>query len=251
MGFLGKIDSVNDSPFSTVFHITHWKAGSQWVRSVLNHAAADRCITPTAGAADPFGGKIIPGGVYTPLYLSASRFRALVAPNPNHRIFVVIRDPRDSLISWYFSLMYSHGTDEPTVQESREELQKLPKDQGIALMITKHLNELIQIQREWIADGTRIFRYEDFRANQQETFRELLDYCGIELSVWRRRSIVRRHSFIRRTFWRFGRENVRSHLRKGVVGDWKNHLNDELKRLFKSHHGQTLVAAEYEKDDNW
>ena len=53
----------------------------------------------------------------------------------------------------------------------------------------------------------------------------MLEFSGIELPARRRESIVRRNSFARRTWFRFGRESLRSHLRKGVAGDWKNHFD--------------------------
>ena len=235
----------------TVFHVTHWKAGSQWVRSVLKHAAPDRFIQPQPTPGDPLGGPVVPGGVYSPVYAPRSVMRSAVPDDPSHRTFVVIRDPRDTLVSWYFSLMYSHTPDEPTVQESREELRNLPKPEGLALMIGKHLREVTWIQQEWIEAGAKVFRYEDLRANQQEAFCEIFEFCELPVSAWRRRSIVRRHSFIRRTWWRFGRESVGSHLRKGAVGDWRNHFDDDLKKRFKAEHGRTLVLAGYEKDDAW
>ena len=63
--------------------------------------------------------------------------------------------------------------------------------------------------------------------------------------------IVKRHCFRLRTFLRFGRENVNSHFRKGVAGDWRNHFDDELKTRFKILYGDALIAAGYEKDLNW
>jgi lipopolysaccharide transport system ATP-binding protein len=174
-----------------------------------------------------------------------------VRPDPSHRIFVVIRDPRDTLISWYFSLLYSHGPDEPTVLESRRELCRLSKADGLALMIGCHMQEVISIQRQWIGAGVPVFRYEDLRANQQGEFERIFSYCGLDVSASRRRRIVRRHSFIRRTWWRLGKENVHSYLRKGAVGDWRSHFDDGLKRLFKTNFGETLIEAGYEKDEDW
>jgi hypothetical protein len=235
----------------TVFHVTHWKAGSQWVRSVLKHAAPRRFVQPQPDANGPIGGPIVPGAIYSPVYAAAEPFRAAVHSDPSHRAFLVIRDPRDALISWYFSLLYSHTPDEPTVLESRQELSRLNKSEGLALMICRHMQEVIRIQRQWIDAGVPVFRYEDLRANQQGEFEKIFAYCGLDVSTWRRRRIVRRHSFIRRTWWRLGKENVHSYLRKGAVGDWRRHFDDDVKRLFKTHFGETLIGAGYEPDDEW
>lgn len=237
----------------TVFHVTHWKAGSQWVRSILKLAAPKRFIQPTPHPDRPFGGEaVVDGAIYTPVYASHAQFRSAVPDDDdNHRVFVVIRDPRDTLVSWYFSHMYSHKPDEPTVLESRQELRELPKAEGLALMTRKHMQEVMLIQREWLASGARLFRYEDLWADQQAGFREIFDFCGMNVPRVRRQYIVRRQCFTLRTFWRLGRPNPRSHFRKGTPGDWQNHFDEDLKKLFKERYGETLVKAGYERDDRW
>src|SRR4051794_15800023 len=235
----------------TIFHVTHWKAGSQWVRSVLKHAAPKRFVQPRPNGADPLGGPPVPGAVYAPVYAPYGVFRAAVPESLDQRTFVVIRDPRDTLVSWYFSLLYSHQPISRNIVDSRQELRRLTKSEGLAWLTGKHMMEVSWIQREWIIAGATVFRYEDFRANQQETYQQLFAFCGLPVSALRRRWIVGRHSFVGRTWWRLGRERVTSHLRKGAVGDWRNHFDDDVKRLFKEKHGETLVLAGYENDDSW
>src|SRR3954451_16651687 len=62
----------------TIFHVTHWKAGSQWVRSVLKYAAPKRFVQPRPNASDPLGGPVVPGAVYAPVYAPYGVFRAAV-----------------------------------------------------------------------------------------------------------------------------------------------------------------------------
>ena len=193
----------------------------------------------------------MPGGICTPVYATVEQFRAVVPESPNQRLFVVIRDPRDTLVSWYFSLLHSHTTADATVKESRELLQRLSKTDGLALMICNHLYDAIRIQRSWLAAGARVFRYEELLAEPDRTFGEIFDWCHIDLPARRRQAIVRRNSFSRKTWWRFGREDVKSHLRKGQSGDWRNHLCDRLTRLFKLHHGEDLIRAHYATNNDW
>lgn len=245
---------VVPSPLDTqpaVFHVTHWKAGSQWVRAVLEAAEPDR-IVPVHGSIERLQPSLVQGGVYTPIYASYGQFRARVPHDLAQRTFAVIRDPRDTLVSWYFSLLHSHTPDEPSVLESRQFLSGLNKTDGLAVLICKHLYDVVSIQREWLESGAKVFRYEDLVSDQHETFRQIFEFCGIQIPDSRRTRIVNRQSFSRLTRWRLGRrENIRSHLRKGVVGDWRSHFCDRLKQLFKLHHGQTLIQAGYERDDSW
>lgn len=41
------------------------------------------------------------------------------------------------------------------------------------------------------------------------------------------------------------------HVRKGVVGDWRNHLTPALRRLFHDRVGNLLIEAGFESDPNW
>jgi hypothetical protein len=231
----------------TIFHVTHWKAGSQWVRSILREAAPDRVALPRPDFSTP----IFDGRIYTPVYAAYQQFEPSLSTAKPHRIFAVIRDPRDTVVSWYFSHLYSHRSEDPSVSESRQTLRKLDKTEGLALMIREKLVHAISIQRSWLRSPARVFRYENLREDQQEGFRQIFDYCQLEVPERRRRKIVLRNSFERRTWWRIGRENVRSHLRKGAVGDWRNHFCDRLKMLFKELYSDVLVEGGYEKDDAW
>ncbi len=235
----------------TVFHVTHWKAGSQWVRAVLTAAAPGRVISPDHDPGWFFNTPLVDGGVYTPVYATREKFCAVVAPDSNHRTFVVIRDPRDTAVSWYFSLLHSHTLEDASVGDSRAILRRLSKTDGLALVISNHLRDAIEIQQTWIRSGVPIFRYEQMRSDQHGQFAKMLEYCRIDLPEPRRKAIVARNSFERKTWWRFGRESRKSHLRKGVAGDWKNHFCPRLKKLFKHLYGQALVDSGYETDSDW
>ncbi len=48
-----------------------------------------------------------------------------------------------------------------------------------------------------------------------------------------------------------GQEDKNSFYRKGVRGDWRNHLTESDQALFKSLAGDLLIRLGYEKDHNW
>jgi hypothetical protein len=235
----------------TVFHVTHWKAGSQWVRSVLNAAAPDRLVQGKDSPSWFFKDPIVSGGIYTPVYTTAEAFHQIVPAHTEDKTFVLIRDPRDTAVSWYFSLLYSHPTNYETVSTTRETLQHLNKPEGMTLVFREYVRDVVAIQRSWLQSGAKIFRYEDLLADQEGVFGEIFEHCGIDISPERLHSIVGRFSFRRRTWWRFRKECVKSHLRKGVAGDWKNHFDARLKDCFKTLYGDELICAGYEKNFEW
>ncbi len=249
-------DAPGNAPPATsqapmIFHVTHWKAGSQWVRAVLRAAAAGQVFSPDHDPEWFYKQQLVPGAVYTPVYETFDKFRGVVPSDASQRTFVVIRDLRDTAVSWYFSLLHSHTEKDASVGDSRVILKRLNKADGLALVVSNHLRDAAAIQQSWLNSGARIFRYEDLRSNQQDEFGRLMDFCGLGLSESRRRAIVARNSFERKTWWRFGRERVKSHLRKGVAGDWKNHLCPRLKKLFKHLYGDLLIETGYERDSDW
>jgi hypothetical protein len=48
-----------------------------------------------------------------------------------------------------------------------------------------------------------------------------------------------------------GREDPRSHYRKGSAGDWRNHFTARHIAYFKEHFGDLLVTLGYERDREW
>ncbi|MFZ5910101.1 MAG: sulfotransferase domain-containing protein [Chloroflexota bacterium] len=208
----------------------------------------------------------------------------------------VIRDPRDIVVSSYFSNLYSHSVEYwPELKEFRSLLEKLPKDEGMLENIKfmaklpvdgQDLN-LFDTLKCWDYSLPNILeiKFEDLVRNPYQLFIEIFEFLGLvddtELSVASIKSILRRilqtdypklralkkiskvpawmlfHFIYSNRFSKLakgrekGQENVRSHYRKGVPGDWVNHFNDVHKKFFKENYNDILVKLGYEKDDRW
>ena len=48
-----------------------------------------------------------------------------------------------------------------------------------------------------------------------------------------------------------GQQDVKSHYRKGVPGDWKNHFKPEHVAHFKRHYNDLLLKYGYETNPDW
>lgn len=236
---------------STVFHLTHWKAGSQWVRGVLASAQPDRFVEPTINASHFLKDPIVPGGIYSPLYVDPNFFNLKVGPGVPHHKFFVMRDLRDAIVSWYFSAKISHSPDVPDLVGIRAELNSMGFEDGMAHLISERLNDYVAITMGWLREGVRVFRYEDLLADEQETFRLIFEHCGIDVPDERRRQIVAEYSFERLSGRKRGQEDRNAHQRKGVAGDWRNRFSERLKDLFKAKWGAVLIKAGYEQDHDW
>lgn len=232
-----------------VFHLTHWKAGSQWVRGIFEAAVPERIVHLKPDMSHVTKGPIVLGGVYTPVYLARPHFEEAVG-EINHRKFVVIRDLRDTLVSWYFSLKLSHGSNE-FVDEFRARLQALPQDEGLLLLVQTRLTGMAWIQQTWLQSDSLIVRYEDMIADEHGAYERIFDHCEIDITAESRRQIVSDQSFEARSGRKRGEEDVTQHHRKGVAGDWRNYFTPEVKSAFKERLGNALVVAGYERDMDW
>jgi hypothetical protein len=75
---------------------------------------------------------------------------------------------------------------------------------------------------------------------------------AIPLPVSVAMEILRRNAFSLKSNGRApGAENVSSHYRKGVPGDWVNHFSAGHSRRFKERYGELLVRLGYERDLDW
>ena len=105
-------DAFKPPNWPTVLHVTHQKAGSQWLAKILYDCAPERVLFATYGMVQFLQEPVRSGMIYPTLYVTKEELDAVILP-PNTRHFVVIRDLRDALVSWYFSLKVSHVVNHP------------------------------------------------------------------------------------------------------------------------------------------
>src|SRR6185312_972323 len=79
---------------STIFHLTQYNAGSQWIHNICLQCAADRVVSPRIASAQFVIDDIIPGRIYPAVYLPRILFYRKSVPSQSKH-FVVLRDLRD------------------------------------------------------------------------------------------------------------------------------------------------------------
>lgn len=255
------------TPLENIYHCCVHKTASQWIAKILADDVTYRfCGLKThryqrelPGGADdrpirertfnrPFPHKTI----VTPIYIGLENFLALPKPAA-YRAFFVMRDPRDVLVSWYFSWKHSHQV-MADVGERREQLQKMSGDEGLIYGIENLAADgLFNALRSWnqvrLAPATELMvvRYEDLiDAEQFAFYQRLFAHCDIRIPEEPLRDLLQRHSFAALARGRDrGIEDVSSHLRKGIHGDWKNHFSPAVTEKFRNVTGDLIEALGY------
>ena len=252
--------SVPSNPVSAatrLFHLTFYKAGSQWIRDILADARLVEHSGHTLAASgidlqsSPWP-NLRPGQFASPLYSAGAGEWRLVA-TPEDRAFVVIRDPRDIVVSLVYSVSLSHTPTAITLllrdpianASSRNKLQV-----GMFL-----LAQWAEYLRSWSRapefDNIHLTRYEDLVADLPAELTKLFSFLQWDIPQPVVHAIAQDNDFAIRAGRPAGQENLFSHRRKGVAGDWRNHFNRDLARLFEEAFPGLLTELNYEPVNNW
>jgi hypothetical protein len=210
---------------------------------------------------------------------------------PSFRGFHIVRDPRDIVVSAYFSHRFSHKEVASEIVEYRRALENMTDDEGL-LYVIDHRAEQFREMGTWDYNQPNVLevRMEDIIENPYKGWLEIGSFLGflddskfvmtrravhflnrtmrgIEIKTKRRiglpilmnrlpaerlLGIVWDHDFKKMAKGRKpGEENKASHYRKGVSGDWRNHFKPQHIEYFKQKYNPLLLKLGYEVDADW
>ena len=241
-------------------HVTLGKAGSQWVRDVLSDPeilalqAGVRLIPPFKGGAygiAEFAQE--PAGTFASPIFHVRFDDWKHYAGPADRCVTVLRDPRDSIVSWAFSMAYSHVTEEH-VRIIRPTLLALDL-RGKLEVATYTFWESSAAQRSWAGkkntESEFVLRYEDIVSDPPASFRAMLDFYGWSAPDDVLHRVIDRLSFETRSGRKRGEKQEFSHYRNGIAGDWRNYFDRDLAQRFEEACPSLLRELGYEREDSW
>jgi hypothetical protein len=213
-------------------------------------------------------------------FVERERAHFLIYPNanPGHvrgllgqlRGFHVVRDPRDMAVSAYFSHLHSHPhTGFPQLAERRERLRMMTKEEGLLDELGRPFVFRCMATWDYSLPNVLELKMEQLTREPYEGFCRVFAFLGLlegsrdtpggyeyphhrKLTLSRLRAILVENDFAVKADGRKpGEEDVQSHYRKGVPGDWRNHFTDRHTEYVKKHLNGLLVKLGYERDENW
>jgi hypothetical protein len=229
-----------------IVHLTFYKSASQWVRDVLT----DPEISQVTGfplsleGADTTvdGWPVQPPRTFAGPIYGASYHEWDSNARSEDRAIVVLRDPRDIVISLVFSLGFSHI---PSV------VTRLLRGPIGMYLLTNWAERM----RSWgaISSGTReyVAMYHALIEDPNKEFSSICRFLNWDVAPPLLHRIIDRHSFERRTGRRPGEVNPYSHRRKGIAGDWRNYFDRELGAEFEASFPGLLVDLRFETTKCW
>lgn len=252
----------HQSAACNVYHCCVQKTGSQWVRAILS----DRRTYQYCGLRPYLYSVYMPRGydprnywektfdkpfpirtLATPFYVHHQAF-AMLPKQGTSRAFFVSRDPRDIVVSSYFSTLHSHGV-MAGIGESRRVLRGLDEEEGLLQVIQGQRNKgLFDAMRSWwhAMDDPDVLlvKFEDLidPAQTETLYRDIFRHCDINMPTDVLRELLHDYSFARLSGREAGVEDRQSHYRKGTPGDWQSHFTPRIQRAFDAVAGDLVES---------
>lgn len=245
----------------SVFVLTLHKAGSQWVRDVLWDADVLALCGLERGRQGVNGQHATTaldwptpadGLLHAPVY-SIDMQTWIAQRRPDDRAVVVLRDPRDIVVSFVPSITTSH---KPTVDidRLRSPFRRLERREQL-LAGFAWLERRVPILRSWAGRTSTttefVTSYEALIADQHRTFAAIVEFLGADGDDPAVAAAVDAHSFTTRSGREPGTTDPHSHYRRGVAGDWRHHFDRTTGELFEALFPGLLEELGHERSADW
>lgn len=198
--------------------LTHHKCATNWIRGIVTFLDAPVKVETNARAA------------------------SLPAEDTPHLVHFV-RDPRDALVSNYWSWRKSHLNNNEQIIAFRERAESMTVEEGLLDLIDIFpMGNQLKTWPEWAWEQCTRVKYEDLLADFT-VVRQL--FPMLELTKEQVAEAQEATAFERIANRKRGEEDVNSHFRKATPKDWKNYFTPAVTEKFNKRHGWAVERLGY------
>lgn len=255
---LGSMLVPHDFPYTNLYHASVQKTGSHWIKAIFSDP---RVVSRTGLRSypghryewDEFHKHFPPYHFVPALFISYWQYEEIAKPD-RYRTFYVLRDPREVVVSWYYSALNSHRL-AGKVPRFREELGKRSLEKGINYAI-RLLSYKFAFMRSWAYNAgdpnVLILKFEELTSEPLVRFRILFEHCGIDFGEEELEELL--GDYTKEAMRE--REQERSFLAKRAAGDashyreepagWREVFTGRNYELFREINGNLLEELGYE-----
>ena len=252
-----------NSNVKSIIHFSMNKSATQYIKNTLRKVALENKVIPVAIHDYAFFSKIpyLSGlsqqqmeeykHIFKPKGYLYSVFGGMVENIDNlenYKIILSIRDPRDILVSLYFSNAFSHRTPPKTSNKRSKFLKERKWAQSVDIdeFVIAKADQLYQIYNKYKTDlctlnNVSIVKYENMVSDFDSWFENLIKISGMKISNKLRQQAIE-ESINKRN----RKENILSPERKGVSGDYVKKLKPETVAILNNKFESILNFFEYE-----
>jgi len=170
----------------------------------------------------------------------------------NYRGIYVYRDPRELIVSFYYSWKLSHGRDHPR----RAHLHEVSVKEGFMWTIDRLIDQdgIFNAMVDWVLNCQdprfKLYKFENFfkdDASQKKHLREVFNFFDIKISsgdldVLNRQMVFKKLSKGRQR----GDTNIFKHYRSGIADSFRTELPKECLNYFYKRTGNLIHTLGYE-----
>lgn len=223
---------------------TFHKAASNWTRRLFRDVA-DReghNIWVDRPNPSPINQPVDRGADDTVCVYIAGNHKAFQGrAEPGEPVLLCVRDPKDIVVSQYFSWVHSHLNNSERILTAREKLAQMTPSEGMKMLVEDDQISMCRAVRPWRAlidsGEAHVLKYEDLIEDFESAFERAARRLRFELDPAYIAELKEKYSFKALAKRDPGEEDKTDHYRKGVPGDWKNHFDPALAKAFNAAYG--------------
>lgn len=163
----------------------------------------------------------------------------------DYKIFLLLRDPRDVLTSYYYSVTNSHGVINSKLIEKRRRSKKFTLDE----FVQSNYQFILDIYKDYVEllldkDNVTFWKYEDMIERPAEFIKSFSSLINIDIPEQEIKEIVSAELTLPE------KEDIKSHRRSGKMGQYKEKLSVESIGILNNKFEGVLNSLGYELSEN-